>query len=104
MVALDSDGQLEAVDFSITDSETGKMLTFTCNHFSPYGFYNYAGTNAAVDKQGTHIKDVTPDTGDDSIHPKWFLVIGCIATAIVLFLISMKETVEGFDDKQNKNG
>lgn len=104
MVALDSDGQLEAVDFSITDSETGKMLTFTCNHFSPYGFYNYAGTNAAVDKQGTHIKDVTPDTGDDSIQPKWFLVIGCIATAIVLFLISMKETVEGFDDKQNKNG
>lgn len=104
MVSLDGDGQLEAVDFVISDSDDGKMISFTCNHFSPYGFYNYAGSNRAVEKEGSHIKDITPDTGDDSIHPKWFLVIGCIATAIVLFLISMKETVEGLDDKQNKKG
>lgn len=87
-VCLDDDGQLEAVEYVL--SEDGKSITLKAEHFSPYGFYNYAGSNADVEKTGDRIKDDTPDTGDYSIHPKWFLVIGSIALSILLFLLSSK--------------
>lgn len=93
MVALDSDGQLEAVEFSITETDGQKYIEFECTHFSPYGFYNYAGSNGNVDKDGVRIKDDTPDTGDYSINPKWFLVIFCIASSIALFLYSAKRDI-----------
>ena len=91
MVSLDADGQLEAVDYSIADNDGKKYITFECDHFSPYGLYNYGGSNGNVDKEGTRIKDDTPDTGDYSISPRWFLVIGCVAAAIALFLISFRK-------------
>ncbi|MCR4990843.1 MAG: leucine-rich repeat domain-containing protein, partial [Lachnospiraceae bacterium] len=91
MVSLDEDGQLEAVEYSITGEEDNKYISFECRHFSPYGLYNYGGTNGNVDKEGTRIKDDTPDTGDYSISPRWFLVIGCFAGAIALILISFKK-------------
>lgn len=88
VVALDADGQLEAVNYNL--SEDGEFVTFRCNHFSPYGFYNY-GSAEDVEKTGDRIKDDTPDTGDLSIHPKWFLCIGCVSLALVLFLITGKK-------------
>ena len=87
-VCLDSDGQLEAVEYSIEELDGTNYISFKCEHFSPYGLYNYEGTNASVSRDGTHIKDSTPDTGDGMLSPKWFLCIGCVALAIVLFLIS----------------
>lgn len=89
VVALDNDGQLEAVEFTI--SEDGENISFKCQHFSPYGFYNSDEINSMVQKEGERIKDDTPDTGDYSIHPKWFLVIGCIALAIVFFVLPVKK-------------
>lgn len=94
-VALDEDGQLEAVGYTL--SEDKQSLKLECTHFSFYGFYNYAGMNGqGIVKTGDHVKDITPDTGDYSIAPKWFLVIGLVATAVVLFLLSF-----GKKEKEN---
>ena len=87
VVCLDDDGQLESVEFTI--SEDGESISFTCKHFSPYGFYN--GENANVVKTGTRVKDDTPDTGDLSIHPKFFLAIGLFAAGIFVLLLSNKK-------------
>ena len=89
VVALDDDGQLEAVAFTFNDERNA--ITMKCEHFSPYGFYNYGGSNADVDKEGTHIKDDTPDTGDLSISAKWFLVVGCVSLAVLMFLLSARK-------------
>lgn len=55
-------------------------MTFTATHFSPYLIYVDTSNLSA-----TGSPDATPVTGDP-IHPKWFLVIGLAAIAIVLFL------------------
>ncbi len=89
IVSLDEEGQLENVRYIVTDDGKIKM---TLTHFSPYGFYNYEGNNAdGIVKSGVHIKDETPDTGDFTIHPKWFLVVGCISLAVLLFVLSTKK-------------
>jgi len=89
IVALDEDGQLENVVYQITEDGKVKM---NLTHFSPYGFYNYGGNNTdGIVKTGVHIKDDTPDTGDFDIHPKWFLVVGCVALAVLLFVLSIKK-------------
>lgn len=98
LVSLDADGQLEAVPY--TYSEDGNSIQFKCKHFSPYGLYNYAGLNAAVNKTGDRVKDNTPDTGDVSIHPKWFLVIGCIALAVIFILLSIKDEKGYIDNRK----
>ena len=55
-------------------------MTFTATHFSPYVIYV---DTANLSTDGS--QDATPVTGDP-IHPKWFLVIGLAAIAVVLFL------------------
>ena len=55
-------------------------MTFTATHFSPYTIYVDTSNLSAAGSQ-----DATPVTGDP-IHPKWFLVIGLAAIAVVLFL------------------
>lgn len=55
-------------------------MTFTATHFSPYVIYVDTTNLSAAGSQ-----DITPVTGDP-IHPKWFLVIGLAAIAVVLFL------------------
>lgn len=101
-VALDEDGQLEAVGYTL--SEDKKSLKLECTHFSFYGFYNYAGLNGeGITKTGDHVKDITPDTGDYSIAPKWFLVIGLIASSVVMFLLSFGRKEDGAIP-ENKTG
>ena len=60
-------------------------MTFTATHFSPYVVYVDTSNLSAAGSQ-----DATPVTGDP-IHPKWFLVIGLAAFAVVLFLKRDKE-------------
>lgn len=88
VVTLDEDGQLEAVNFEVTESNGESKLRFTTSHFSPYGIYEYDGfggtgvvSNGKVLIRGG-IRDNTPDTGD-LIHPKWFLALGLTALACV---------------------
>ena len=100
LVMLDSDGQLEAVEYSIVNLEDGDYIQFTTKHFSPFGVYR----NSAYNGQGivsggqTMIslsgqKDDTPDTGD-LIHPKWFLAIGLLAASVALFFYKGKKLPE----------
>ncbi len=88
VVTLDDDGQLEAVNYEIVESNGENKIRFTTSHFSPYGIYEYDGfggtgvvsNGKAIIRGG--IKDNTPDTGD-LIHPKWFLALGLAALACV---------------------
>lgn len=88
VVTLDEDGQLEAVNYEVTESNGESKIRFTTSHFSPYGIYEYDGfggtgvvSNGKVLIRGG-IRDNTPDTGD-LIHPKWFLALGLTALACV---------------------
>lgn len=96
VVTLDSDGQLEAVEYQILNLEDGDYIQFTANHFSPYGIYRYSSINgqgvvsggkAFINLSGN--KDDTPDTGD-GIHPKWILALGLFAAATALFFYKGK--------------
>lgn len=98
MVTLDSDGQLEAVEYLIVNLEDGDYIQFTTNHFSPYGLYRYSnfGGQGVVSDGKAFInlsgkKDDTPDTGDISIHPKWILAVGLFAAAVALFFYKGKK-------------
>lgn len=93
VVCLDADGQLEEVDSRIVSLDGKDAVAFQAAHFSAYGIYNY-GTGPAVadvkDGQAVFVslgkKDASPDTGDHSIHPKYFLVAGLFfASMAVLF-------------------
>ena len=93
VVTLDDDGQLEAVDYVL--SEDKSRVELMCKHFSSYGFCNFStGVGEDVTKTGDTVKDITPDTGDYGIHPKWFLAIGVLAIAFVLILLSFRKKEE----------
>lgn len=92
VVCLDADGQLEEVESRVVSVDGMDALTFTAKHFSPYGIYNYGSAIAVADvKDGQAVfaslgkKDASPDTGDYSIHPKWFFSAGLVCTALAMF-------------------
>lgn len=93
VVCLDADGQLEEVDSRVVSVDGIDAITFTARHFSPYGIYNYGTSSMVVadvqDGQAVFAslgnKDDSPNTGDNSIHPKWFLCAGLVCTALALF-------------------
>lgn len=92
VVCLDVDGQLEEVDSRIVSLDGKDAVAFQASHFSAYGIYNY-GTGPAVadvkDGQAVFVslgkKDASPDTGDNSIHPKYFLGAGLFFAAMAMF-------------------
>ncbi|MCM1252920.1 MAG: leucine-rich repeat domain-containing protein [Clostridium sp.] len=100
VVCLDANGQLEELASRITSIDGISCVTFTTNHFSPYGIYNYVSASSAavsapvtgwqavftglLPDNSAGNKDVSPNTGDTSIHPKWFLVIGLCCTGLAL--------------------
>lgn len=94
VVCLDADGQLEEVESRVAASDGMDALTFTAKHFSAFGIYNYGsgGSSVADVKDGQAVfaslgnKDDSPDTGDKSIHPKWFFSAGLLFAAMALFL------------------
>ncbi|MCH5262231.1 MAG: leucine-rich repeat protein [Lachnospiraceae bacterium] len=93
VVCLDADGQLEEVESRIVSSDGLDALTFSAKHFSYYGIYNYGSNNTVVSdvKDGQAVftslgnKDDSPNTGDNSIHPKWFLCVGLVCSAMAVF-------------------
>lgn len=86
-VAAVANGKLESLTPKFTTIDKVSCVTFTAEHFSPYVIY--------VDKEnltaGT-VTDNSPQTGD-GIHPKWFLSIGLLCIAMVLFM--KKDRVAG---------
>ncbi|MCM1087774.1 MAG: leucine-rich repeat protein [Muribaculaceae bacterium] len=100
VVCLDADGQLEEAESRIASVDGMDYLVFTTNHFSPYGIYNYASGDMATVRDGQAVftslsgnKDDSPNTGDDSIHPKWFLFAGCLFTGLALLLYRGKRRI-----------
>lgn len=97
VVTIDQDGQLEALEHKIINTQEGDLIQFTTSHFSPLGIYNYSIVNgqaevvngSAVITSLTGKKDDTPDTGD-FIHPKWVLAIGLAGLSVVLFFYKGK--------------
>lgn len=93
VVCLDADGQLEEVPSRIVSVDGRDAISFTAAHFSPYGIYNYTSGNTVVSdvKEGQAVfmslgkKDDSPDTGDYSIHPKWFFGAGLFFAAMAMF-------------------
>ena len=83
----------EEVDSRVVSVDGIDAITFTARHFSPYGIYNYGTSSMVVadvqDGQAVFAslgnKDDSPNTGDNSIHPKWFLCAGLVCTALALF-------------------
>ena len=93
VVCLDADGQLEEAESRVVSEDGIGAVTFTARHFSPYGIYNYgSGSTVVADVKGGQAvfaslgnKDDSPDTGDYSIHPKWFLSAGMVFAAMAMF-------------------
>ncbi len=93
VVCLDGDGQLEEVESRIVSSDGTDAIAFTAKHFSYYGIYNYGDSSLHVadvqDGQAVFTslgsKDDSPNTGDYSIHPKWFLCVGLLSSAMAVF-------------------
>lgn len=92
VVCLDEDGQLEEVDSRIVSLDGKDAVAFQAAHFSSYGIYNYGSGPAVADvKDGQAVfvslgrKDASPDTGDYSIHPKYFLCAGLFFAAMAMF-------------------
>ena len=110
VVTLDHDGQLEAVNYEIVESNGENKIRFTTSHFSPYGIYEYDGFGGTgVVSNGKAIirggmKDNTPDTGD-LIHPKWFLALGLAALACVFLFYrgQGKKPVRGLKESEIRN-
>lgn len=92
VVCLDQDGQLEEVDSRVISMDGQEAVAFTAAHFSAYGIYHYGSGPAVADvKEGQAVflslgkKDASPDTGDYSIHPKYFLGAGLFFAAMAVF-------------------
>lgn len=93
VVCLDEDGQLEEVDSRIVSVNGKDAVAFQAAHFSDYGIYNYGSSGVAVadvkDGQAVFVslgkKDASPDTGDYSIHPKYFLCAGLFFLSMAMF-------------------
>ena len=85
---------MPAVESSIVSMDGMDALKFTAKHFSFYGVYNFSsGSNMVVAdvKEGQAVfaslgkKDDSPDTGDHSIHPKWFFGAGLFFASMAMF-------------------
>ena len=96
VVTLDKEGQLEKLSSKITTDSSGTSLSFTTNHLSVFAVYGMGedggielDKNAALNQMSIK-KDYTPNTGDYSIHPKWFAATAIVAVAIGFFAYQPK--------------
>lgn len=110
VVCLDADGQLEEVDSRIVSLDGQDAVAFQAAHFSAYGIYNYGSGPAVADvKDGQAVfvslgkKDASPDTGDYSIHPKYFLGAGLFFAAMAVFFYQ-KSTVVRWKRRLRRSG
>lgn len=101
LVCTDEDGQLEDVEYQYYTLDGAPYIEWTAKHFSPYAFYQYEGSQPAVQSSGGILtaaarqKDTSPDTGD-WLHPKWFLAMGLLAASAAVFLGGRKERIGKF--------
>lgn len=97
VVALDEDGQLEKLASELENIDGKNYIKFATNHLSTFAIYALGedGTVMVEDGNVTYTtpsskKDYSPNTGDYSIHPKWFVAIGMSALAIAFMAYKPK--------------
>lgn len=90
---LDKDGQLEELSVKKVTKEDGEYVQLSTTRVSDVVLYTYGegGTPPAIGGNDGYTslsgkKDYSPNTGDNSIHPKWFLAVGMAALGIGCFL------------------
>lgn len=97
VVALDEDGQLEKLSSSLEKIDGKDYVKFSTNHLSTFVIYamGESGTlqleNGVATTTLSGKKDYSPNTGDNSIHPKWFAAIGIASLAIALMSYKPKK-------------
>lgn len=98
VVAMDEDGQLEKLASEIQTIDGKNYIKFSTDHLSTFAIYALGedGTVQIADGNVTLTtpsskKDYSPNTGDYSIHPKWFVAIGMSALAIALIAYKPKK-------------
>lgn len=98
VVTLDEDGQLEKLACELKTVEGKDYVCFSTNHLSTFAMFAL-GENGTVQIENgkaslttvSSRKDYSPNTGDNSIHPKWFIAIGMSALAIALMAYKPKK-------------
>ena len=98
VVVLDEDGQLEKLSSKLIEVNGKAYLQFSTNHLSTFAIYAMGENGDVIVENGnleyttvSGKKDYSPNTGDNSIHPKWFVAIGLGALAIVLIVSKPKK-------------
>lgn len=93
VVVLDEDGQLERLASTIEKIEDKSYIRFSTNYLSTFAIYAMGEDGNLIIKDGnaeyttvSGKKDYSPNTGDNSIHPKWFIALGLSALAIALMI------------------
>ena len=97
VVALDEDGQLEKLSSSLEQKNGKNYIQFSTNHLSTFAIFAM-GENGSLQIENGEVlttvsgrKDYSPNTGDGSIHPKWFMALGLTAIAIGLIYYKPKK-------------
>lgn len=94
-VCLDSDGQLESIDYTLSEENETLYMTFELNHFSIFGFYVTGEVPEGADRTlATGGMDESPDTGD-GIHPVVFLMAGAVFLTIALLFVGNRKKSSG---------
>ena len=94
VAALDEDGQLELLSSTLVQQvNEGTYVKFSTIHLSTFAIYAMGEDDSRLIEDGnvnyTSVsgkKDYSPNTGDNSIHPKWFIALGTGAIAMILIL------------------
>ena len=97
VVVLDEDGQLEKLSSKLEEKNGKTYVKFSTVYLSDFAIYAM-GENGTVQIANGQVtttvsgkKDYSPNTGDNSIHPKWFIAIGLSALAIGLMTAKPKK-------------
>ncbi len=97
VVVLDEDGQLEKLSSSIQQKDGKSYVQFSTNHLSTFAIFAMGENGTVQIENGEAIttvsgkKDYSPNTGDNSIHPKWFIATGLTAIAVALIAYKPKK-------------
>ncbi|MBR6605080.1 MAG: leucine-rich repeat domain-containing protein [Prevotella sp.] len=95
-VVLDEDGQLEKLASSLEEKNGKTYVKFSTTHLSDFAIYAMGENGTVQIENGQAVttvsgkKDYSPNTGDNSIHPKWFIAAGISAIAIAFITYKPK--------------
>lgn len=94
-VCMDTDGQLESIDYTLIEENDILYLTCELNHFCTFGFYVTGEVPEGADRTlATGSLDDSPDTGD-GIHPVFFLTVGAAFLTIALIIAGNRKKSSG---------